>query len=120
METNGRNQSKFILEYSAPKIELLDLNKFQSIRHLNLSKKIETKLEELKAEYNNLVDLYNWNAFVDTFECNIQCTMGQTYYLYETDEGRKFLSIIDPDSFTFKFKFHGATTLNSDGYFVKC
>lgn len=115
----NRASSSYIAEYSAPKMELLDLDKFKSIRHLNLAKKIETKLEELKKEYNSLVSLYEWNAFVDTFECSIECTIGQTYYLYETDEGRKFLSIIDPDSFTFKFKCHGATTLNSDGFFIK-
>ena len=115
----NRASSSYIAEYSAPKIELADLGKFQQVRHLNLNKKIETRLEEIKTEYDALVALHEWNNFVDSFECRIECIMGQDYYLYETDEGRKFLSIIHPDDFTIKYKCHGATRLNSFGFFEK-
>jgi hypothetical protein len=115
----NRASSSYIAEYSAPKIELADLNKLQGLRHLNLNKKIDTRLQELKAEYDNLVALNDWNNFVDSFECRIECVIGQEYYLYETDEGRRFLSIIEPESFTIKYKFHGTTRLNSFGFFEK-
>ena len=114
-----RASSSYIAEYSAPKIELADLGKLQQVRHLNLNKKIETRLEEIKAEYDALVSLHEWNSFVDSFECRIECIMGQDYYLYETEEGKKFLSIIEPESFTIKYKFHGTTRLNSFGFFAK-
>jgi hypothetical protein len=115
----NRASSSYIAEYSAPKIELADLGKFQQVRHLNLNKKIETRLEEIKAEYDALVSLHEWNSFVDSFECRIECIIGQDYYLYETEEGKKFLSIIEPESFTIKYKFHGTTRLNSFGFFEK-
>jgi len=115
----NRASCSYIAEYSAPKIELADLGKFQQVRHLNLNKKIETRLEEIKAEYDALVSLHEWNSFVDTFECRIECIIGQDYYLYETEEGKKFLSIIEPESFTIKYKFHGTTRLNSFGFFEK-
>ena len=115
----NRASSSYIAEYSAPKIELADLGKFQQVRHLNLNKKIETRLEEIKTEYDALVSLHEWNSFVDSFECRIECIMGQDYYLYETEEGKKFLSIIEPESFTIKYKFHGTTRLNSFGFFEK-
>ena len=115
----NRASSSYIAEYSAPKIELADLGKFQQVRHLNLNKKIETRLEEIKTEYDALVALHEWNNFVDSFECRIECIMGQDYYLYETEEGKKFLSIIEPESFTIKYKFHGTTRLNSFGFFEK-
>jgi hypothetical protein len=115
----NRASSSYIAEYSAPKIELVDLGKFQQVRHLNLNKKIETRLEEIKVEYDALVALHEWNNFVDSFECRIECIMGQDYYLYETEEGKKFLSIIDPESFTIKYKYHGTTRLNSFGFFEK-
>jgi len=115
----NRASSSYIAEYSAPKIELADLGKFQQVRHLNLNKKIETRLEEIKTEYDALVSLHEWNNFVDSFECRIECIMGQDYYLYETEEGKKFLSIIEPESFTIKYKFHGTTRLNSFGFFEK-
>ena len=115
----NRASSSYIAEYSAPKIELADLGKFQQVRHLNLNKKIETRLEEIKTEYDALVSLHEWNSFVDSFECRIECIIGQDYYLYETEEGKKFLSIIEPESFTIKYKYHGATRLNSFGFFEK-
>jgi len=115
----NRASSSYIAEYSAPKIKLADLGKFQQVRHLNLNKKIETRLEEIKAEYDALVSLHEWNSFVDSFECRIECIIGQDYYLYETDEGKKFLSIIEPESFTIKYKHHGTTRLNSFGFFEK-
>jgi len=115
----NRASSSYIAEYSAPKIELANLGKLQQVRHLNLNKKIETRLEEIKAEYDALVSLHEWNNFVDSFECRIECIIGQDYYLYETDEGKKFLSIIEPESFTIKYKYHGTTRLNSFGFFEK-
>jgi hypothetical protein len=115
----NRASSSYIAEYSAPKIELADLGKFQQVRHLNLNKKIETRLEEIKTEYDALVSLHEWNTFVDSFECRIECIIGQDYYLYETEEGKKFLSIIEPESFTIKYKFHGTARLNSFGFFEK-
>ena len=115
----NRASSSYIAEYSAPKIELADLGKLQQFRHLNLNKKIETRLEEIKVEYDALVALHEWNSFVDSFECRIECIIGQDYYLYETDEGRKFLSLISPDDFTIKYKYHGTTRLNSFGFFEK-
>jgi hypothetical protein len=115
----NRASSSYIAEYSAPKIELADLGKLQQVRHLNLNKKIETRLEEIKTEYDALVSLHEWNTFVDSFECRIECIIGQDYYLYETEEGKKFLSIIEPESFTIKYKFHGTTRLNSFGFFEK-
>ena len=115
----NRASSSYIAEYSAPKIELVDLGKFQQVRHLNLNKKIETRLEEIKTEYDALVSLHEWNSFVDSFECRIECIIGQDYYLYETEEGKKFLSIIEPESFTIKYKYHGTTRLNSFGFFEK-
>jgi len=114
-----RNQKSYIAEYSAPKIILPELEKCENNRQVNLSHKIKTRLEELKTEYNNLVSLFEWNKFVESFEIRTETIVGQIYYLYERDDGSKFLSLISPKDFFVKYKFHGATIINSEGYFVR-
>jgi len=114
-----RNQKSYIAEYSAPKIILPELDKCETQRQVNLTHKIETRLNELKKEYESLVDLYSWNQFVETFEIRLEPVMGQKYYLYERDDNTRFLSLIDPKSFFVKYTFLGCTTLNSEGYFIK-
>lgn len=113
-----RNQKSFLSEYSAPKIELPDLLKCTTLRRANLQKKILSKFQELKTEYDSLVQLHEWNAYVETFECRMETVVGQTYYLYQDGE-RKFMSLIAPEDFTIKYEFKGAVRVHSDGYFEK-
>jgi hypothetical protein len=117
-EEMERNAKSFIAEYSAPKIELPDTLKCTNLRQANLHKKIVSKLEEIKKQYDDLVDLHEWNLFVGTFECRMETIVGQTYYLYQNDD-RRFLSIIAPEDFTMNYECLGATRVNSDGYFEK-
>lgn len=114
-----RNQKSYIAEYSAPKIILPQLEKCENNRQVNLAHKIQTRIEELSQEYKSLIELYEWNKFVESFEIRLETVVGQIYYLYERDDGSKFLSLISPDDFFVKYKFHGSTTINSEGYFVE-
>jgi hypothetical protein len=115
----NRNQKSYIAEYSAPKIILPELEKCENNRQVSLAHKIKTRIEELSKEYKELIELYEWNKFVEGFEIRIETVVGQIYYLYERDNGSRFLSLISPDNFFVKYKFHGSTTINSEGYFVK-
>lgn len=114
-----RNQKNYIAEYSAPKIILPQLEKCENNRQVSLAHKIQTKIEELSQEYKGLIELYEWNKFVESFEIRLETVVGQIYYLYERDDGSRFLSLISPDDFFVKYKFHGSTIVNSEGYFCR-
>ena len=55
---------------------------------LKVNKHFQSKFEELKGEWDKLVEEYNWTSLV------FQPTIGDTYHLYKEDD--LFLSIIEP------------------------
>jgi DNA-binding IclR family transcriptional regulator len=113
-----RNSQTFLMERGGVKIEVPELLKFETSRHHSLSNKITSRLLEIKREYHELVELQRWNNYVETFEIRAQIRLNQTYHLYESSTGRKFLSIIPPEEFPTQNHL-GKTKLHSEGYFVK-
>lgn len=113
-----RNQSNFIAEYGAPKIELADIAQFKNDKNCNLVNKIKARLDELQKEYKELEALYNYNSFLERFEHNFVPVSGHEYYLYQNEE-RFFMSLIHPDDFVFKYIFHGTCRYTGQGYFEK-
>jgi len=115
----GRNEQSFLMEIAGPKIEVPDLLRFETARNHSLSNKILSRLRDLEREYRELVELQQWNSFVEGFQISFQTRLNQDYYLYESAGGRKFLSLIAPEEMGSAYTFHGRTRLHSEGYFVK-
>ena len=53
-------------------------------------------LKELKKEYQELVEEYNWTKLVYESEYNFQPLLGKEYFLYERKDKNLFLSLIKP------------------------
>lgn len=110
---------KSILPYDPERggqvIEKLDLTFVNHNRKNKLYSYASSKIEQLKAQYDETIDLWKWNDYVDTFNIGFEPVIGKTYYLYEGVT--KFVSIISPEEF--KRKSVGATKLCSDGYWIK-
>lgn len=113
-----RNQKSYIAEYSAPVITIPSLSSFKADKDNNLKHKITSRLHELQQEYNELVELYNYNALVDTFNYSFTPVQGQIYHLYN-NEGHKFMSLIGPNEFVVKYEYCGSCRYNGLGYFDK-
>ena len=96
-------------------IEVLDLTPFKNNRTNKLFHHVQAKTEDLKRQYQEMMDLWNWNDYVDSFQINFEPVVGKIYYLYEGVTN--FVSIITPEEF--KKKSLGCTRLNSDGYWEK-
>lgn len=102
----------------APAIKLDNVIGWREREVSIVNQQFKTKYEELKKSYENLIDEYNWNNLLyNTVEYTFQPIIGQTYFLYERDNGTLFLSLIDPSSWS--KKYIGSFTLDSSNKWVK-
>jgi hypothetical protein len=101
----------------APSIILDDVGGWKRIQAQNANKIFTKKYEEIKDEFKKLVDEVSWNEFVYSATYNFLPVIGETYYLYEKQDGSVFLSLIAPSEW--KMKFLGATRLESNNKWIK-
>jgi hypothetical protein len=92
-------------------IELFKLDKTNNLKHYYVS-----KFDELKKEYNKLMEDIQINETIYQAKYTFQPTVGQNYYLYLNDDNEKFLSIISPNEWgRRKFEYLGTFQLQTDG-----
>ena len=97
------------------KTEDVDLWKQRGVNKVN--KQIETKFNELKEEYQRLVEEYRWNELVYTTRFNFEPVIGDIYHLYVGDDGEVFLSLISPNEWG--RECIGSFKLGSDQKWIK-
>ena len=118
-EKEGYNAS--ILPYgtnvSAPAIQMEDVDSWKMRGVLKVNKQLSTKFNELKAEYQKLVEEYQWNELVYKAKFSYEPVIGETYHLYIGNDGGVFLSLISPNEWN---KEHiGSFQLNSEQKWIK-
>lgn len=92
-------------------IELFKLDKTNNLKHYYVS-----KFDELKKEYNKLMEDIQINETIYQAKYTFQPIVGQNYYLYLNDDNDKFLSIISPNEWgRRKFEYLGTFQLQTDG-----
>lgn len=96
-------------------IEKLDLTFINHNRKNKLHSYATSKMEDIKKQYDETIQLWEWNEYVDSFNIGFEPVVGKIYYLYEG--ATKFVSILNPQEF--KRKSLGTTKLCSDGYWIK-
>jgi len=101
----------------APSIHLEDVGGWKQIQAQNANKIFTKKYEEIKDEFKKLVDEVSWNEYVYSATYNFLPVIGETYYLYEKNDGSVFLSLIAPSEW--RMKFLGATRLESNNKWIK-
>lgn len=101
----------------APSIhtENIDLWKQRGVNKVN--KQLQTKFNELKEEYQKLVEEYKWNELVYTTKFSFEPVIGEIYHLYVGKDGEVFLSLISPHEWN--KKHIGSFKLGSDQKWVK-
>lgn len=81
------------------------------------NKNFQTKFDELKKEYEKLVQEVNLNELVYSSKYSFTPVMGQVYHLYTKADDTLFLSLISPD--TWKQQYIGSFKLDTDHKWVK-
>ena len=101
----------------APAIQVVNIEHWKEPRVLNVNKQFEDRFEQLKKEYQKLIDEYKWNDLVYKSKFNFEPVIGDTYHLYDDGKGDIFLSLITPSEWN---KTHiGSFTLNSERKWIK-
>ena len=102
---------------SAPAIRLDDVPTWKGVSVNKVNKQFSAKFNELKEEYQKLVEEYQWNDLVYKSKFNFEPVMGENYHLYIGDDGGTFLSLIEPNMWN---REHiGSFTLNSERKWIK-
>ena len=118
-EKDGFNAN--ILPYGsnvgAPSIKVENIAVWKGVSVNKVNKQFSAKFNELKEEYQKLVEEYQWNDLVYKSKFNFEPVIGETYYLYIGDSGEMFLSLIEPTMWN---REHiGSFTLNSERKWLK-
>ena len=96
----------------APVIQIDNLVSWKSRGISNVNKQFESKFNELKVQYDNLMKEFENNELVYNANFSFEPVIGETYHLYRGDDGFNFLSLISPAEWN---KEHlGTFQLNSD------
>jgi hypothetical protein len=102
---------------AAPKIDIPNTNAWVTQQSVDVNHFLSTKFLELKKEYAELIALYKWNELVNKSEFSFIPVKGHTYYLYQREDEKLFLSLIEPEYWNQLFV--GSVTLDSDNKWIK-
>lgn len=101
----------------APAIITEDTNAWKQRGINKINKQLEAKFNELKAEFQRMIDELKWNELVYSSKFNFEPVIGETYHLYVGNDGNVFLSLISPNEWN--RECIGSFYLNSDQKWIK-
>lgn len=101
----------------APAIKIDDVKGWKQNQANSANKQFKTKYDELKLEFQKLIDEVNWNDLVYSSSYSFIPVIGETYHLYIRDNDTTFLSLIDPTQW--KQKYIGSFKLDSTQKWIK-
>jgi hypothetical protein len=114
--------TEFGTEPSFPAIKMTDTSQHQNHQIQKATNYIQTKAEEIKKQYNELVDLAKDTEMLSAFEKRFEPMTGRDYWVYESKGSGKFISIIRPEEWTTNTQpddYHGHFRLSPDGTWIR-
>ncbi len=118
-EEEGFNASllPYATNIGAPAIVADDVSSWKQKGVNKVNHHLKSKFEELKAEYQRMVDEYNWNELVYSSKFSFEPIIGEEYHLYVGNDGNVFLSLIGPAEW--KRECIGTFKINSEHRWIK-
>lgn len=101
----------------APAIRLEDVTGWKANQANEVNKQFKTKYEELKEEFQKLIDEVNWNELVYTSSYSFIPVVGGIYHLYVGKSDNLFLSLIAPNEWNQQHV--GSFKLDSSNKWIK-
>ena len=86
----------------APAIHIDNVDGWKQHNALKVNKQFQTRFEELKENYQKLIDEFKWNDLVYSAKYNFEPIIGETYHLYYNKQDDIFLSLINPTEWSYE------------------
>jgi hypothetical protein len=102
---------------SATAIKPLNTATWRNDGVIRVNKKIKSEFEEVKKQYEKLMEKFHDNDLVYNSKFNFEPNIGEVYHLYQGKNQETFLSIIQPEQCNFEHL--GSFRLNSDKMWEK-
>lgn len=102
---------------SSPVIKPLHTAGWKNDGIQRVNKQLKSKFEEVKREYEYLMEKFQYNDLVYNAKFSFEPNIGEIYHLYKNKKEENFLSIIAPDQCS--FHYIGSFRLNSDKMWEK-
>lgn len=118
-EENGYYQKELTYgsNHGAPAIKLEDVSGWKESQILSVNKQFNTKYEELKEEFKKLITEVRDNELVYSSKYSFIPVIGESYHLYDKQDGTTFMSLIEPNQWS--QKYIGTYKLDSTHKWVK-
>jgi len=107
----------FPISIGGPSFHMPDLSLWKNDTVNKATAHFKTRLEEIKGQYEIMVEQFRWNELVYSSTFNFEPVIGESYHLYENDEGERFMSLIPPNSW--KRPCRGSFKLGTDRMWIK-
>ncbi|GAB5401308.1 MAG: hypothetical protein Aureis2KO_28930 [Aureisphaera sp.] len=101
----------------APKITTPDTIAWKNTNIDKVNKQVKAKYDELKSQFDALMDQFEYNNLVYQAKFNFEPIVGQNYHLYKDTKEQSFLSLIKPEECNFDHL--GSFRLNADKMWEK-
>jgi hypothetical protein len=101
----------------APVITTTDTIAWKNRSINKLNHKVQTRYQEIKAQYEQLMQEFEYNNLIYSAKFTFEPIIGDTYHLYKRENDETFLSIIAPDQCNFNPL--GSFRLNADQIWEK-
>ena len=100
----------------APAIRKEDIELWKQRAVVKVNHQLKTRFDELKKQYEQLVDEAYWNDLVYNAKYSFEPIIGETYHLYYKND-EPFLSLISPDEWD--KPYIGSFTLDTNNKWIK-
>ena len=100
----------------APAVRKDDVELWKQRAVVKVNHQLKTRFEELKKQYEQLVDEAYWNDVVYNARYSFEPIIGETYHLYYKDD-EPFLSLIAPDEWN--KPYIGSFALDTNNKWIK-
>jgi len=111
-ESYDASLKPYATDLGAPVITTNDTAAWINTNIHKVNKQIKARYDELKQEYDALMEKFEYNNLVYSAKFNFEPIVGETYYLYKNKDQQPFLSIIAPVECSFEHL--GSFRLNAD------